>query len=358
MNLVKKIKIVINNPDKEIRKSQYKFIRDSQYAQCQGLNRCMSYLISGYYLNNMDLNSEKFKEHQRSLTNSSNIFRGINLGKGIDSKSNIHQRVMKDFRNVIKNGLANGERNVINYRRTFPLITRGRNLNFFYDENEKDILIDWVNKVQFKCILGEYKNQSEVKNILDKVISKEYGVAQCSMYFNKKNELMLMLTLKIEQKEEEFKPVKNRQLEIIFGEKVPIYMLISDKPYIKKSLGDSLEFTKMRAQFRARKIRLDKQLKFSKGGKGKKDKLKAIEEFREKQRNFIKTYNHFLSKNIIEFALKHKCEYICLENLDKGMKSNLLLSNWGYYELKEKLLYKAAMKGIVVKDIDSIDTCN
>jgi hypothetical protein len=74
---------------------------------------------------------------------------------------------------------------------------------------------------------------------------------------------MLMLTLKIEQKEEKYEPVKDRQLNIIFGEKVPVYMLINDKPYIKKSLGDSLEFTKMKAQFRSRKVRLNKQLKFS-----------------------------------------------------------------------------------------------
>jgi hypothetical protein len=37
----KKIRIVINNPDNEIRKEQCKFISESQYAQYQGLNRCM-----------------------------------------------------------------------------------------------------------------------------------------------------------------------------------------------------------------------------------------------------------------------------------------------------------------------------
>lgn len=79
MNIVKKIRIVINNPDNEIRKKQYRFIRESQYAQYQGLNRCMGYLISGYYLYNMDLNCEKFKEYSRKLTNSSSIFKGINF---------------------------------------------------------------------------------------------------------------------------------------------------------------------------------------------------------------------------------------------------------------------------------------
>ncbi|WP_099716607.1 hypothetical protein [Clostridium sp. LS] len=354
MNTVKKIRIIINNPDDEIRKSQYRFIRDSQYAQYQGLNRCMGYLISGYYSNNMDLSCEKFKEHQRRITNSSSIFQGINFGIGIDSKSNIIQRVKKDFKSAIKNGMARGERNVNNYRRTFPLMTRGRNLKFIYDENKKDILINWVNKIQFKCILGENKNLKEVKNILDKVINKEYSVSQSLMYFNNKNELILILTLNIPMKKEKYTPIKDRVLEIDFGKEVPVYMSINDKPYIKKSLGDFSEFNRMKLQFKARSKRLYEQLKFSKGGRGKKDKFKSIEGFREKQRNFIKTYNHFLSKNIVEFALKHRCEYICLKKLDKSRENN----SWSYYELEEKIIYKAERKGIIVKKIDSSDMCD
>ncbi|AQS04999.1 hypothetical protein [Clostridium beijerinckii] len=358
MNIVKKIKIIINNPDNEIRKNQYRFIRNSQYAQYQGLNRCMGYLVSGYYSSNMDLNCEKFKEHQRKLTNSSSIFQDIIFGKGIDSKSNILQRVRNDFKNAIKNGLASGDRNVSNYRRTFPLMTRGRNLNFVYDENEKDILINWVNKIQFKCILGENKNLREVKSILDKVINKEYSVSQSLMYFNNKNELILLLTLNIQIEIEKYAPVKDRVLEIDFGREVPVYMSINDKPYIKKLLGDFSELNRVRLQFKARRQRLYKQLEFSKGGRGKKDKFISIEEFREKQRNFIKTYNHFLSKSIVEFALKHRCEYIYLKKLDKDRESKLPLYNWNYHELEEKIIYKAERKGIKIKKRDSLDMCD
>lgn len=352
MNLVKKIKIVINNPDNEIRKSQYRFIRDSQYAQYQGLNRCMGYLMMGYYTNNMDLKSQGFKEHQRTINNSASFFDGINFGIGIDSKSMITQKVKKDFSIAIKNGLASGERNIDNYRRTFPLMTRGRNLKFMYDESKKDILINWVNKIQFKCILGEHKNLKEVKSLLNKIIDEEYNISQSSMYFNNKNELILILTLNIPFKNEKYEPIKNRALEINFGEEVPVYMSISDKPYLKKTLGDSSDFNRMRLQFKARRQRLYKQLKFLKGGRGKKDKFKSIEQLREKQRNFIKTYNHFLSKNIIEFALKHKCEYIFFKHLDKSKNNKQILFNWSYYDLQEKIIYKAERKGLKVRNLD------
>ncbi|WP_160360920.1 hypothetical protein [Clostridium chromiireducens] len=61
-------------------------------------------------------------------------------------------------------------------------MTRGRNLKFKYDENNKDILIDWINKIQFKCILGENKNSLELKQILNRVISKEYSISQSLLY--------------------------------------------------------------------------------------------------------------------------------------------------------------------------------
>ncbi|EKQ54351.1 transposase [Clostridium sp. Maddingley MBC34-26] len=202
--------------------------------------------------------------------------------------------------------------------------------------------------------MGENKNLKEVKNILDKVINKEYSVSQSLMYFNNKNELILILTLNIPMKKEKYTPIKDRVLEIDFGKEVPVYMSINDKPYIKKSLGDFSEFNRMKLQFKARSKRLYEQLKFSKGGRGKKDKFKSIEGFREKQRNFIKTYNHFLSKNIVEFALKHRCEYICLKKLDKSRENN----SWSYYELEEKIIYKAERKGIIVKKIDSSDMCD
>lgn len=113
MNIVKKIKLRIIDNDKELSKKnflgfteeqkkdlinkQYKFIRDSQYAQYLGFNRAKGFLMAGYYANNMDVKSEGFKEYQKNLTNSLYIFDNITFGVGIDSKSLIVQRVKKGF---------------------------------------------------------------------------------------------------------------------------------------------------------------------------------------------------------------------------------------------------------------------
>ena len=109
MITVRKLKLTVVGTDEE-RKQGYKFIRDSQYAQYQGLNLAMGILSSAYLESNRDIKSDTFKEAQKSLTNSNPIFDNISFGTGIDTKSAITQRVKKDFKTSLKNGLAKGER--------------------------------------------------------------------------------------------------------------------------------------------------------------------------------------------------------------------------------------------------------
>ena len=158
MITVRKLKLVVVNEDKELLKEQYRFIRDSQYAQYQALNLGMGYLMTGYLASNRDIKSEDFKEWQKGLKNSNPIFKDISFGKGVDTLSAVTQKVKKDFSTALKNGMAKGERTSTNYKRTFPLITRGRNLTFY--EQDGDIFIKWVNKIVFKVVFNARKENT------------------------------------------------------------------------------------------------------------------------------------------------------------------------------------------------------
>ncbi|WP_300902212.1 transposase [uncultured Clostridium sp.] len=354
MNIVKKVKLIIDNDNEELRKEQYNFIRDSQYAQYRGLNLAMGYLLSGYYSSNMDVKSEQFKEHFKTITNSLKIFDGINFGRGIDTKSNITQKVKKDFSTALKNGLAKGERSATNYKRTTALMTRGRDLKFSYNDKD-EIIIKWVSKIKFKAVVGNTKN-IELKHTLHKIISGDYKVGQSSLYFNNKNELILILTISLPDIENKNTFKVGRTLGVDLGINVPAFMSINDAPYIRRRLGSYSEFAKQKAQYKNRRERLSKQLNAVKGGKGRKDKLKALESFKEKESNFSKTYNHFLSKKIVEFALKHECEFINLEKLDNLGLDSKVLGMWCYYDLQEKIKYKSEMAGIKVRYVNAAYT--
>ncbi|VIF60422.1 transposase [Clostridioides difficile] len=349
MIAVKKLKLTIVE-EEEKRKEQYKFIRDSQYAQYQGLNLAMGILTSAYLASGRDIKSNLFKDSQKSLTNSNEIFNGINFGKGIDTKSSITQKVKKDFSTSLKNGLAKGERGFTNYKRDFPLMTRGRDLKFY--EEDKEFYIKWVNKIVFKILIGRKdKNKVELIHTLNKVLNKEYKVSQSSLQFDKNNKLILNLTIDIPYKKVD-EIVKDRVCGVDMGIAIPIYVALNDVSYVREGMGTIDEFMKQRLQFQSRRRRLQQQLKNVNGGKGRKDKLKGLESLREKEKSWVKTYNHALSKRVVEFAKKNKCEYIHLEKLTKDGFGDRLLRNWSYYELQEMIKYKSDRVGIKVKYVN------
>ena len=354
MITVRKLKLVVVNEDKELMNEQYRFIRDSQYAQYQALNLGMGYLMTGYLASNRDIKSEYFKEWQKGLKNSNPIFKDISFGKGVDTLSAVTQKVKKDFSTALKNGMAKGERTSTNYKRTFPLITRGRNLTFY--EQDGDIFIKWVNKIVFKVVFNARKeNTLELQHTLQKVINGEYKLSQSSLEFDRNNNLILNLTMDISFKQED-NLIKDRVLGVDLGVKYPAYVCLNDDTYKREHIGEALELIKQREQYQARRRRTQQQLKNVKGGKGRHKKLKNLDRLSDCERNFAKTYNHMISKRIVEFAKKHKCEYIHLEKLTKDGFDNTILRNWSYYELQQMIEYKADRLGIKVRYVNSAYT--
>ena len=351
MITVRKLKLTVIGTDEE-RKQGYKFIRDSQYAQYQGLNLAMSILSSAYLESNRDIKSDIFKNAQKSLTNSNPLFEGIAFGTGIDTKSAITQRVKKDFKTSLKNGLAKGERTITNYKRNYPLLTRGRDLKFQYKDD--DIIIKWVNKIVFKVVLGSGKikeNKIELQHTLHKIIDKEYKVGQSSLQFDRNNNLILNLNLDIPYKPKT-EVVEGRTLGVDLGIKYPAYMCLNDDTYKREHIGSIDDFLRIREQMQDRRRKLQHDLKFIKGGKGRNKKMQALDRLRDKEKNFATTYNHMISKNVVEFAKKNQCEYINMEKLTKDGFNNAILRNWSYYQLQQYIEYKAEREGIKVRYID------
>lgn len=349
---VRKLKLVIRETDKELRSQKYKFIRDSQYAQYRALNVAMGYISSAYLKANKDIKSEEYKEAIKLLTNSNPIFNGIEVGTGIDTLSAVTRKARKDFSVSLKNGLARGERNLTSYRRTYPLITRGRDLKFRYEDN--DIVIKWVNKIEFTVITGSNnmkENTIELKHTLHKIINNEYKIKESSLMFDKNNNLILNLTFDIPDKEAH-EIVPGRTLGVDLGIATPAYVCLSDNTYIRSGFGSANDFFRVRQQLKNRRKKLYASLTVVKGGKGRNKKLKAADRLKDKERNFAKTYNHQLSYKIVKFAKDNKCEFINLEYLTKDGFENRILSSWSYYELQKMIEYKAEREGIKVRYVD------
>lgn len=94
-------------------------------------------------------------------------------------------------------------------------------------------------------------------------------------------------------------------------------------------------------------------------------KTRVVKRIEQTEQRIIRHINHIISKQIIAFALKHNCG-IRIEDLsgirnskqNKKAKSDAGYNRdyWPYYDLEQKIIYKAALAGVVVEKIPSAYT--
>ena len=92
-----------------------------------------------------------------------------------------------------------------------------------------------------------------------------------------------------------------------------------------------------------------KALKSTSGGHGRKKKLAGLDRLKKRERNFVNTYCHFISKNVVDFAVKNQAKYIYMQDLEGYDTDKFVLRNWSYFELQQDIAYKAERYGIIVK---------
>lgn len=348
--------------DKEEIDRVYKFIRDGQYAQYQACNLLMGQLISEYYKYDRDIKCKEFREKQKEICKNSNpLFNDIDCAVGVDTLSAVTQKVKQDFRIALKNGLAKGERTITNYKRTNPLITRGRDINFYhlyetYNDfldnlftSDLEIYMKWVNKICFKVILGNPRKSSTLRNEIQQIFEEHYKVCGSSIQIDG-NKIILNLSMEVPKQELELD--ENIVVGVDLGIAIPAVCSLNNNDYIKQFIGNKDDFIRVRTQLQAQRRRLQKSLSTTSGGHGRKKKLKPLDRFKERERNFVQTYNHYVSKNIVDFAVKHKAKYINVEDLVGFDTSKFILRNWSYYELQRFITYKAEKYGIEVRKIN------
>lgn len=351
--MVRKLKLVIVSEDEELTQKQYQFIRDSQDAQNRALNLAYSKLLS-VYLNSCNFRNEEFQQVYQLLSVRK---LPLNFGTGIDTQSLVVRKVKQDFRIDHNGGLGRGERSGRNYKKTVPLMTNGRDLKFYY--NGDDVMIKWVHRIIFKVVIGrEDKDFEELRTFLYHCVRGVdfggYKIKQSEIYFKNKK-LMLNLTIGF-MKETNYEPVTGRILGIDLGLHYPAYCVISDDFGIHTSFGEYSDFARVKSQFRVRKQRLEKSITYANGGHGHKDKCKALKNLKDKEKRWTRNYNHQLSKRIVNYAIKHKCESIYLEDLVSKMMDKKVVSLWTYYELQLMISYKATLNGINVYKVDANNT--
>lgn len=279
----------------------------------------------------------------------------------------------KEFTNIIvdsvKNGLFSGsKKNPPRYKYDSPFTVGKNTMGFSHDYDSYEELCEHINDkdcklyfdfggnqnptiARFIIDLGTSGNKCELTATLLRVYSGEYKYCGSSIQFDKTGKkIVLNLSLEIPQKECNLN--ENIVVGVDLGIKVPAVCALNVNPYAREYIGSVDDFLKIRTQIQNQRKNLSKQLRNTTGGHGRTKKLKALDRYTKRERNFVKNYNHMVSSRIIKFALKHNAKYINLECL-KGYNINKkILRNWSYYELQQMITYKANKYGIIVRKIN------
>lgn len=268
----------------------------------------------------------------------------------------VRQKVKQDYSNSFTD-IVTGKVSLQNYKSTFPLMIDGSCISILKEVDELNIVNTYKIKImlgyELDIILGKRENENslELQKTLEKCIIGDYKICASSIQRDKNNNVIFNLTLDI-LIEKDYKPVKGRVCGVDLGIKYPAYMCLNEDTYKKEAVGSVNNFLRIRKQMQERRKKLQKELLLTNGGKGKTKKIQALEKLRENEKNFAKTYNHAISKRIVGFARKNKCEYINLEKLTKDGFGDSVLRNWSYFELQKMIEYKAKREGIEVRYID------
>ena len=132
----------------------------------------------------------------------------------------------------------------------------------------------------------------------------------------------------------------------------PVYLGVSNN-LERQAIGDSKQLIRFKTGIKQRRRKLQKEINnLGEGSKGHGYNRKAqiLERLSKSEKNFVQTFNHTISKRVIDFAEINKAGVIQLEQLTQEVKKGAFLTAyWSYFQLQQDIEYKAKNKGIEVK---------
>lgn len=356
----------LNYDYKEIKQ----IIRDFQYKYSKAYNIATNYL----YL--WDTNSMNFKNlYDEKITDKEllgkskgawieNHMNKIIIGMQSRNIAQARQDVVNKYNKSKKDGLLKGKVSLPTYKLDSKVIIHNasyklRNHNGYFVETgllnrEKQKELD-VGRFEFQID----KLDGNKKATINKIINGEYKQGSAQLSISNKGKIELIISYSFEKEEV---PVldKNKILGIDLGITNVATMSVYDsirEQYDYFSWKTNVISGKELITFRQKyyNLRRDMSIASKTAGQGRcghgyKTKMKPVNKIRNKIANFADTYNHKISKYIVEFAIKNNCGVIQMEDLSGATADthNKMLKDWSYYDLQQKIEYKAKEQGIEV----------
>jgi putative transposase len=370
MNKIMKYKIIkpIDATWKEFGDILYNLQRDTREIMNKTLQLCWEY--QGYSADYKEKN-DIYPNIKETLGYSNLMgycydqlkykYNKFNSGNYTTSLKSVTDKWKSDLKNILK-----GDVSIPSYKKDIPIDIHNNSINIIKSNCDYFANLSLISNTykkelnrksgQFMVLIKVGDNTQKV--ILDRILSGEYKISASKIIKHKtKQEWYIYVCYGFEPKQCFLD--KNNVMGVDMGIVYPVYIAFNNSLNRYKIEGGEIE--QFRKQTEKRKNSLYSQGKFCSNGRighGIKSRIKPIDFSKNKVSNFRDTTNHKYSKYVIDMAIKNNCGIIQMEDLS-GItkdKENKFLKNWSYYDLQQKIEYKAKEKGIEVIYINPYKT--
>ncbi len=352
--LKRKVQIYIDSDIKEEREKYYEKLFSWRDIVYRGANLVLSHLYLQERLQDMVYLDEKVKVkiadsklEDDGLLNCSRMGSGYKLLSKLFLKqvpmtimASVNQMAYKQFMRE-KGEYWFGKRSIGNYKRTMPMPFSGSAINIKLDEKGYEYRFKLF-KIPFRTYLGS--DTTDKRALLKKMAFGRLKVCESAIQIIK-GKIYLILALEHPIKESDLN--KYRIAEASLGIEHPVTVAVEKRSY---QIGNKEEFMYRRLAIQAARLRLQRSLRYAKGGKGRAKKLSALKRFEKKELSYIDSKLHLYSRKLIDICLKTQSGNLLLVNQtakeESANEDELMLRNWSYGGLIEKIRYKAKAVGI------------
>lgn len=235
-----------------------------------------------------------------------------------------------------------GNKSLRTYRNTIPLPAPLQSLRNLRKGNREYQFTYYG--IPLKTFFG--KDFSGNEFIFDRSRTGEYKMCDSSILLKDKK-IFLLAVFQFEKSE--IKLDTEKVLRASLSAEVPIALSVGDKNI---EIGTRDEFLHRRLSIQASMRRAQRGARYNLGGKGRNKKMQSIDRFHKLETNYIQTRIHQYTFRLIDWACKLGCGKIILvgqkEKEKEAKDDDILLRNWSWFQMKNKINYKAAKFGIEV----------
>ena len=276
---------------------------------------------------------------------------------------------------VDKPEIIRGEKSIPSYKSTIPIDVAKRNISLWNIKEDNGGVDEW--RITLSLLSKPYKQElglkdgkltfkvvataraaKTVRTILERCYDEIYTVSGRKLKYEK-GKWYLLMCYSFDKDNTNNTIYENRIMGIHIAKDNAVTMAYSDKKYIDKIDGGEVLAFAAQIEKRQRNIQTSSYKGSllcgdSRVGHGYKKKMQPLEHLSGKIANFRNTTNHRYSREIVNKALHNKCGVIQIEDLtgySDEVATTALLRNWSYYDLTQKIEYKAKAEGIKVVKI-------